>query len=766
MRRYTSTHWGLREIVEDAGGPVLRPVAEDPHPNEIGLDQLSPALQSLRVRRPAVRESWLRGGPGTAGDKRGEDPFVEVEWDRALDLVAAELDRVRRIHGNGAIYGGSYGWASAGRFHHAQSQVHRFLNTIGGYVAHRNSYSLGAAHVILPHVVIGMGTLMEAHTDWQTLTEHCELFVTFGGVPEKNAQISAGGVLQHHLPGALARMRAAGAEFVNIGPVADNIPEAAQAEWIPTRPNTDTAFMLALAHVLLEEDLLDRAFLASHCVGFDRFAAYLRGARDGQPKTPDWAAAITGAGADSIRALARRMAARRTMVNMAWSLQRADHGEQPCWMVVTLAAMLGQIGLPGGGFGIGYGAENVIGGRGRRLPAPTFPQGQNPVGDFIPVARVADMLLNPGASYAYDGEVRTYPDIRLVYWAGGNPFHHHQDLNRLRRAWARPDTIVVNEQYWTATARHADIVLPATLTLEREDIGYAALEGHMVWMSRATPPLDQARDDFTIFAGLAERLGARAAFTEGRDAADWLRHLYDESRQRMQGEGIALPDFDSFREAGLVELPTDTPVVLLQDFRADPAAHPLRTPSGKIEIFSERIAAMGLHDCGPHPMWFAPREWLGAKAAVTWPLHLLSDQPKGKLHSQLDAGASSRAERSDGYERLWMSPADAEARGLAQGDLVEIASPRGCCLARAWPDACIMAGTVRLSTGAWFRPDGGAAGPEGGREGGHGGGGRDLAGNPNVLTADRGTSGLAQGSAAQSCLVEVTRCARPPLALL
>ena len=100
---------------------------------------------------------------------------------------------------------------------------------------------------------------------------------------------------------------------------------------------------------------------------------------------------------------------------------------------------------------------------GRRVnavPMPTLPQGRNGVADFIPVARIADMLLNPGGTYRYNGETRTYPDIRLVYWAGGNPFHHHQDLNRLRKAFARLDTLVVHELAWTATARHADIVLP------------------------------------------------------------------------------------------------------------------------------------------------------------------------------------------------------------------------------------------------------------------------------------------------------------------
>ncbi|MBR9837241.1 MAG: molybdopterin-dependent oxidoreductase [Rhodobacteraceae bacterium] len=739
--RYTSAHWGVREVREDADGVTLHALADDPCPNAIGLDQLTPEVQSARVRRPAVRESWLRHGPGAAPEKRGHERFVEVEWDQALDLVAAEIDRVRQAHGNGAIFGGSYGWSSAGRFHHAQSQVHRFLNAAGGYVAHRNSYSLGAASVILPHVLMNMHRLMECHTDWQTLAEECELFVTFGGVPDKNAQISAGGVRRHHLPRALGVMRESGTEFVNIGPVADNLAPETEATWIPVRPNTDTAFMLALAYVLAEEELLDRAFLASHCVGFPQFEAYLRGESDLCPKTPEWAAEITGAPAETIRDLARRMASHRTTVNMSWSLQRADHGEQPCWMLVTLAAMLGQIGLPGGGLGIGYGAENLLGSRGRRLPGPTLSQGTNEVSDFIPVARIADMLLTPGGQYTYDGTTRTYADIRLVYWAGGNPFHHHQDLTRLRRAWAKPETIVVNEQYWTATARHADIVLPATTALEREDIGYGTLEEHIVWMSRASEPLAEARDDYAIFSALSERLGVAQRFTEGLDAEGWLRRLYDESRQRMGGEGVDLPEFDAFREQGLIELPPGDGTVMLEDFRRDPEAHPLETPSGKTEIFSDTIAAMGLPDCGGHPMWFAPREWLGAPEAQRWPLHMLSDQPKGKLHSQLDHGATSMATKLDGREPLWMNPADAEARGLAEGDVVMVHNDRGRCLAAAMPDARIMAGTVRMATGSWY----------------HEVDGLEIAGNPNALTADRGASGLSQGAVAQSCLVEVAR---------
>ncbi len=171
-----------------------------------------------------------------------------------------------------------------------------------------------------------------------------------------------------------------------------------------------------------------------------------------------------------------RLPGKRVLVAANWSLQRARHGEQPYWAIIALAAILGQIGLPGGGFAFGYGSSNGMGNPRPDTPLYGLPIGINPVDIAIPVARVADLLLNPGETVRFDGRPITYPDIRLVYWAGGNPFHHHQDLNRLRQAFRRPATVIVNECYWTATARHADIVLPATTALERNDIG-GCLEG-------------------------------------------------------------------------------------------------------------------------------------------------------------------------------------------------------------------------------------------------------------------------------------------------
>lgn len=739
-RHYSAAHWGVYEIEQrpDGADPLLKPLAIDPDPNPIGRDQLDPSVTALRVARPAVRQSWLEGRRD--GAQRGHEPFVEVDWAVALDLAAGEIARVRAAYGNEAIFGGSYGWASAGRFHHAQGHLHRFYNKIGGYVRSVDTYSLGAGRALLPYIVTEIEDSNASHTSWEVLAEHTELFVSFGGVPLKNGQVSSSGAGRHRVRDGVRRLREAGARIVNIGPVSDNLGDNDASEWIAIRPNTDTAMMLALAYVVLHDSRFDRSFIDSYTVGFDRFVPYLTGIEDGVPKTPAWAAAITGVPAERIEALGREMLAKRTMLNAAWALQRAAHGEQPFWMLVTLAAMLGQIGLPGGGYGLGYGAMNLMGSKHASFKGPFLSQGQNSIAAFIPVARIADMLLGPGERFTYRGATHTYPDIRLIHWAGGNPFHHHQDLNRLRKAWAKPDTIIVHEQYWTAAARHADIVLPATISLERDDIGFATREGLVVAMRRAVAPHAEARDDFAIFADLAQRLGVNEDYSDGLDASGWLRRMYDESRPRAGAAGIDLPDFDSFWEQGLIDLaPHDTPHIMHADFRRDPVAHPLRTASGKIEIFCETIAAFGLDDCPGHPVWREPFEWLGHDLARRFPFHLLSDQPERKLHSQLDPTPYSRAGKIQGREPVYLNRGDAVARGIADGDVVELFNDRGRCLAGAILSDAIMPGVARLATGAWFDP------------------GDDLErhGNPNTLTLDRGASAFSQGCVAQTCLVDV-----------
>lgn len=751
MPKYTATHWGLYEIVDatETSDVALAPFRHDPDPSPIGLAMLEATRSPLRVQLPAVRKSWLARGPGARTELRGREPFVEVSWDEATRLVAGEIRRARGEYGNEAIFGGSYGWSSAGRFHHAQSHIHRFLNAAGGYARSVQTYSLGAAKVILPHVLASMDEMMTGHTSWDVLAQSTELFVAFGGVPLKNTQVSPGGPGEHTVRRSLERMRARGVRFVNISPVRNSLEAGPEVEWIPIRPNTDTALLLALTYVLVTEGRHDEGFLESHAVGFEQFLPYLLGRSDGIPKDARWAEAITGVAAHRIVELARRMANRRTMLNMAWSLQRAHHGEQPFWMLVTLAAALGQIGLPGGGLGFGYGAVNMIGSASPNFSGPTLPQGRNPVEAFIPVARIADMLLSPGHTYEFNGARHAYPHARLVYWAGGNPFHHHQNLARLVQAWQRPETIIVHEQFWNANAKHADIVLPATTTLERTDIGYSRRERYLVAMSQVIAPVGQARNDFDIFCDIAQALGVAPAYSEGLDAASWQRRMYEECVPKARAAGVELPAYDTFLEQRLIDLHRDgPPVVMFEDFRHHPAANPLCTPSGKIEIFSSTIAGFGYDDCAGHARWYEPLEWLGSPLTQQYPLHLLTDQPHTKLHSQLDHSACSRGGKIHGREPLWMHPDDAAKRGIAAEDYVLVRSERGACVAAALLSTGMMPGVVKMATGSWFDQPAGSE--------------CELHGNPNALTPDIGTSRLAQGCSAESCLVEVTRLQGDP----
>ncbi|HEV2236316.1 MAG TPA: molybdopterin-dependent oxidoreductase, partial [Ktedonobacterales bacterium] len=548
-----SSHWGVFEA-EVADGQVIavHPYPRDPDPSPILKNIPGSLRHPTRVTQPMVRAGWLDRGPGP-DNHRSAEPFVPVSWGTATELLATELRRVRDQHGPRAIYGGSYGWASAGRFHHAQSQIHRFLNGLGGYTYSVHSYSMGAAEVIYPHLFGDFWHMLLHGTAWSTIVEQAELFVCFGGLPLKNTAVKPGGISRHRVSDHLRRAAERGVEFVLFSPLRDDLPDFVRAEWHAPLPGTDVAVMLAMAHTLITERLHDAAFLDRYCVGFDRFARYVLGQEDGQPKSPEWAAGISDMPAEAIRALAQRMAAHKTFITMSWSLQRTEFGEQAAWMGATLAAMLGQIGLPSGGFGFGYSSTSMVGSAPLRYRFPSLPQGTNAVSDFIPVARIADLLLQPGQTFDYNGRRLTYPDIRLVYWAGGNPFHHHQHLGRLRRALQRPDTIVVHDSFWTAMARNADIVLPCSMTLERNDIGWNENDSTLVAMHQAVEPIGQARSDYAIFTGLADRLGFGDQFTEGRDEMGWLRHLYGSWRTSLIERGMEVPSFDAFWEEGYFE---------------------------------------------------------------------------------------------------------------------------------------------------------------------------------------------------------------------
>jgi biotin/methionine sulfoxide reductase len=755
LYRPHSAHWGVFSAAWDGQRLSVKPHPGDPDPNPL-IENFPDALRHrARVTTPMVRKGWLERGPG-ADPMRGRDSYVPMPWSEVLDLLAGELRRVKDRHGAQAIFGGSYDWSSAGRFHHAQSQVHRFLNTtLGGYVRSVNSYSAGASAPILPHFLGSMEEIARRNVTWEQIVEHSDVVLAFGGMALKNSRVASGGISQHVERSAMREAAARGCRFVSISPLKSDLPDEAAFEWLAPVPNTDTALMLALVHQLVTDGTHDRAFIKTHCDGWDTFEDYLLGRGDGVPKSCAWAAPLCGLPEQQLVALARSLVGKRVLVVVAHSLQRAEHGEQPVWMGAVLAAALGQLGLPGGGYNYALGTLAHYGKRNNAVPAAALPQGTNGVRAFIPVARISDMLLRPGQPFDYNGQRHIYPHIRLAYWAGGNPFHHHQDLKRLAEAFRTLDTFVVHEIAWTATARHADIVLPCTMTLEREDIGATPTDPLMVAMHRIAEPHGLARDDYDIFCDLARRVGgeeALAAFSEGRSTREWLAHLYERTRAGLEALGLEAPAFEEFWQRGELMLPQkDDDGGVLRAFRNDPEGAPLPTPSGKVQISSPVVAGFGYADCPGHPAWLAP------KFAPTreFPLWLVANQPHTKLHSQLDFGGHSQASKRRGREVCTLHPAAAAARGIVEGDIVRLYNEIGACLASAHLSPDMREDVVQLPTGAWYDPVTDAQG-------------RLMCahGNPNALTRDIGTSSLAQGCSGQLATVQIERfdAPLPPIA--
>lgn len=741
----TSSHWGTYRVETDNGiVKALHGFEEDGDVSPIGSGIVDVLDAPSRIKAPMVRKSWLESGPGSNNHLRGADPFVEVSWQKAEQLVAEELSRVKAQFGNQSIFGGSYGWSSAGRFHHAQSQLHRFLKCIGGYTRSVGTYSFAAAEVIVPHVLGDFWTMLLESTSWRSVIDDGQLVVAFGGMPLKNGQINAGGIGRHVQREHMLEARDAGIQMVNIGPIRADIEDSLNAQWLAIRPGTDTALLIAIAKTLVDEELSDKPFIEQYTVGMDEFQSYLSGIDDGVEKNADWASAICAIPAEKIRELARRMAANRTMISVSWSLTRQHHGEHTYWAAITVAAMLGQIGLPGGGITFGYSATNGIGGHNTKVPGASLPQGKNEVSDFIPVARISDMLLHPGDAFEFNGASYNYPDIHVVYWAGGNPFHHHQDLNKMLKAWQKPDTIIVHDWCWNSMAKHADIIMPCTTSLERNDLAISPRDPYVIDMQQAIQPIGSSRNDYDIFSGIARELGIEQSFTEGRDEQQWIKSIYLATVERAKAKGINLPSYSDFKKVGWFkpEAPVAS-VIMLKAFRDDPVANPLSTVSGKIEIYSSTVASFNYDDCPGHPTWMEPIEWLGGDISQ-YPLHLISNQPKTKLHSQLDHGSHCRAAKIKQREPIMLHPDDAKLRGLNNGDVVRVFNQRGACLGGVIIDDQVMQGVVQMSTGAWYDPL---------QPGVHG----SLCkhGNPNLLTPDIGTSQLAQGPISHTCMVQI-----------
>nr|WP_314234335.1 molybdopterin guanine dinucleotide-containing S/N-oxide reductase [uncultured Campylobacter sp.] len=776
----TAARWGILKasvkngkIVKSAPWKITSKI-----PNTL-QNTMADLVYNTRIKAPMVRKSYLADPDNPKPELRGLDEWVEVKYEDAIKLVARELKKTREQKGASSVFAGSYGWQSTGNVHVSRTLLHRFMNLSGGFTGVTGDYSTGAAQVIMPHVT-GSNQVYEQQTSWPVVLENSKVVVFWGLNPISTLRVAWTSSDEQGFK-YFEQLKNSDKEIIIIDPIKTVSGKyfEGKARWITPRPNTDVAMMLGMAQHLYSQGKYDKEFLQNYTVGFEKFVPYLTGQSDGVAKTPEWASEICGISADVIKELAVKFYENRTMIMAGWGIQRAHHGEQAHWMIVTLCAMLGQIGLAGGGFGFSYhyangGAPTCAGGVIGGMNAASvgivkdgkflgLAQDQKQGGEAtqawlantakvaFPLARIADALLNPGKTIDANGEKITYPKIDFIYWVGGNPIVHHQDTNTNIKAWRKPRTIVVNEIYWTPTAKMADIVFPTTTEYERNDITMSGdySNMHIIPMKQVVAKQHGAKDDYQIFTDLCKAYadGLAEVYTDGgKTEMDWIKEFYEGAASAVNANtalGMQMPSFEQWWEKNepteFYETPESAAYVTFEDFRNDPVLEALGTPSGLIEIYSDTIAAMNYKDCGAHPMWFEPVEWLGMKDKPA-KFHLLSLHPLDRLHSQQSNTSNRKRYAVADREPVLINTEDAKELGIKQGDLVRVYNARGEILAGANVSGDIMRGVVQIFEGAWYDPNAE---------------GLCKNGNPNVLTIDLPTSELANGNISHTALVNI-----------
>lgn len=759
--KVSGSHWGaFRAQIYGGKVQAIQPLETDKHPTEM-LNGIKGIIYSpSRVRYPMVRLDWLKKHKYSA-ETRGNNRFIRVTWDEAIDLFYRELERVQKQYGPWALHAGQTGWNQTGAFHNCTAMMQRAVGMHGNYITKVGDYSTGAGQTIMPYV-LGSTEVYAQGTSWTEILEHSDNIILWANDPVKNLQVGWN-CETHQSFGYLDQLKEKIAKgevnVVSVDPVKNKTQRFLQNDHLYINPQTDVAFMLAVAHVLYTEELYDKKFINTYCLGFDDFIQYVLGnTKDKIERTPEWAAKICGVTPESIRDFARMLVKGRTQLLFGWCIQRQEHGEQPYWMGAVLAAMIGQIGLPGGGISYGHHYSGIgvpstgfagPGGFPRNLDQGAKPKWDNTnfngYSRTIPVARWIDAILEPGKKINHNGNTVTLPGFKMMVISGNNPWHHHQDRNKMKRAFQKLETVVTIDFNWTATCRFSDIVLPACTQWERNDIdSYGSYSGKgLIAMHRLVDPMFQSRTDFEIMTELTRRFGRHEEFTRGMDEMEWVRSLYNDCKKANEGK-FEMPEFDEFWEQSVLEFGEGKPWVRHADFRKDPEINALGTPSGFIEITSRKIGRYGYEHCQEHPMWFEKTERShGGPGSDKYPFWLQSCHPDKRLHSQMCESEAFRATYAvQGREPVYINPMDAKAKGIKAGDLVRVFNGRGQLLAGAVLSDSYPRGVIRIEEGAWYGPlsekDGAIC----------------TYGDPNTLTLDLGTSELAQATSANTCIVD------------
>ncbi len=671
---------------------------------------------------------------------RGSGRFEPMDWPDAIAMIARQIERVRTAFGNSALFV-PYGTGSYSQTNGRQT-AQRLLNLYGGSLGHYSNYSWAAMAAATSSV---FGTEMTGHDrrDWV----HARYILMWGWNP---CEMRDGTHTEHYL----RRARARGARIVCVDPRQTPSAVALADEWIPVRPGTDAAMLSAMAHVMVSERLVNESFVRTHCVGFDEsqmpagyeraesYRDYLLGARDGVPKTPAWAERVCGVPRATITRLAREYATTTPgILYQGYGLQRRAFGEQAVRAACVLAALTGNVGVPGGWAG-GLGLQAPDGGPRWNV----FPAGVNPVRTSIPTFLWTEAVARGRQLTAADGvrgADRLDNDIKLIYAVASNVLvNQHANINRTTRLLADErlvEFIAVQDQVMTPSARFADLVLPACTQFETWGVEDGWKYGDEVFlMPKLVEPPGHARSDYRICADIAAKLGIGDMYTEGRDERDWVEWSLARLRDSRYRGLPTLTEFEASNAGVFVRPPSDDGVAFAA-FRADPSASPLATPSGRIEIFSSALAALGMPAAVPAvPKYIQEWESPFGPEAVRYPLQVIGHHSLARAHSTLE-GVDWLEEAFP--QRVFINPVDAATRGLTSGDEVRVFNDRGETRLPCRVTRRIMPGVIAIPQGAWWTP---------------GAGGVDERGSVNVLTSERWTP-LAFGNAQHTVMAEVKK---------
>ncbi len=659
--------------------------------------------------------------------QRGEGRFERISWDEATDMVARELNRIKNVYGNSSIFLAS-GGGNQGLLH-GHNPVRKMLLHFGGFTRRWGSPSYEGA---LFASMATYGTIRTGNSREDLLNS--KMLIMWGWNPANTIWDPETNLM-------LARVREKGIKIVAVDPRFTDTAATFAHQWIPIRPGTDTAMLVAMAYVIITENLHDRSFIETHTIGFETYKDYVLGKEDGIPKTPQWAESITTVSSDVIADLAREYALKKPAALIGgWGPARAALGEQYSRALNVLTAITGNIGVSGGyasGFMRAYSSRET---HGKKRPS-------NPVEKGAPPRKYSLNKLRGGTnpnsarihkSKLYDailkGRAGSYPaDIKMVYIVTSNLINQSQNTRKGVNALKALDFIVVHEQFMTPTAKFADVLLPVNTFMERSDIAPPWLGSpYYIYLNKAIDSLYESKSDLEICREISKKLGLPDdLFIKSED--DMLREIA-EARDDII-------DYDAMKRDGVLKIILPEPIVSFKEQIEDPVHHPFPTLSGKIEIRCDHLAEMNTIEIPSVPKYIGHSESYNAALSERYPLQLITPHYKTRAHSTWHNVPWMK--EIDPHS-VWINPVDAEARQITNGDLVDVFNDRGRIRIPAWVTERITPGVVNVSQGAWYAPDED---------------GVDIGGCANVLTDDEHSPGGAFHM--NSALVEVVYYGTP-----